>query len=123
MLLLKECFQIYMQRLNNTSDRAEPSAELEALRKRVKWRSAERGTRENELILRSFCAEHLNKMNLSQLQQFERLLSTDDVSDPDLYKYLTGAKPVPPAVAELEVYKMLAAHVNSKNLALKGAAF
>jgi succinate dehydrogenase flavin-adding protein (antitoxin of CptAB toxin-antitoxin module) len=123
MLLLKECFQIYTRRLDRPQEPADPEAQLAALRKRVKWRSSERGTRENELILRSFCAEHLDKLDMKQLQQFERLLSTDDVSDPDLYKFLTGAKPVPPELAQQDIYKMLAAHVSAKNLALKGAAF
>lgn len=47
----------------------------------------ERGTKENELILRSFMKLHLDKLNNDQLNSFIQFL---DEPDPKIFKWLTG---------------------------------
>lgn len=62
-------------------------------RKRLRFRSWHRGTREMDLLLGSFADRHLSGFSDSQLERYERLL---ELSDSDLYEWMTGRTPVPP---------------------------
>jgi antitoxin CptB len=64
-------------------------------RKRARFRSWHRGTREMDLILGRFADESLAGLTGSELDQYERLL---DISDTDLLAWITGAKAVPAGV-------------------------
>ena len=69
-----------------------PAAELR--RKRLLYRSWHRGMRESDLILGRFAAAHLAGFDEAQLDRFEALL---DCADADLYDWVTGRAPPPPA--------------------------
>jgi succinate dehydrogenase flavin-adding protein (antitoxin of CptAB toxin-antitoxin module) len=71
----------------------------------------ERGMKENEIIFRSFIAKHLDTMPAELLPQFEELL---DLPDPELYKWLSGGKPVPEDIAASDIWKMVANHVKTE---------
>lgn len=68
------------------------SPQLDAMRRRLKFRSWHRGTREADLLLGSFADRHLDGFSAEQLDRFDRLLGS---SDPDLYNWMTGREPVP----------------------------
>lgn len=74
---------------------AEPpvAGALDIRRKRLIFRSWHRGTREADLIIGSFADTHVPTFGDDQLDRFERLL---EMSDPDLYNWMTGQEPVPP---------------------------
>jgi len=61
-------------------------------RKRLRFRSWHRGTREADLLLGRFADAHLATMDAEQLAQFAALL---DLADPDLIDWLTGRAPLP----------------------------
>lgn len=61
---------------------------------RVRFRAWRRGFREADLILGPFADRHARAMTEGDLERFEDLL---DQPDPDLYAWITGAAPVPPA--------------------------
>ena len=61
---------------------------------RVRFRAWRRGFREADLILGPFADRHAASMTPAQLDRFERLL---DEPDHDLYAWVTGAAPTPPA--------------------------
>jgi len=63
-------------------------------RKKLIFRSWHRGTREIDLLLGRFADTHLSDFDEAQLTQYDRMLNN---SDPDLYNWITGAEPVPPA--------------------------
>ena len=65
------------------------------LRKRLRFRSWHRGTREMDLILGRFADANLAAMDRSQLDRYGRLLEN---SDPDIYNWLVG-RGSPPDVA------------------------
>jgi len=65
---------------------------LQVGRKRLRYRSWHRGTREADLLLGRFADAHLAAMDEAQLGRFAALL---DVSDPDLVDWLTGRLPRP----------------------------
>jgi len=67
--------------------------------------------KENEIIFRSFIAKHLDTMPSNLLAEYEELL---DLPDPDLCKWLTGAKSPPEDVAASDIWKMVIAHVKSE---------
>src|SRR5690625_7759066 len=56
-------------------------------RKKLRWRSWHRGTREMDLLVGGFADSHLAQMNDEQLDRFEKLLHT---TDPDHYRWLVG---------------------------------
>ena len=77
-------------------------------RKRLRFRSWHRGTREVDLLLGRFADAHLAAMDAEQLAQFAALLA---LPDPDLLDWLTGRAPLPPGhdngvVASLSGFKV-----------------
>lgn len=67
---------------------------IETWRRRLRFRSAHRGSRELDLILGPFAARYIDEFDRSQLEHYERLL---EMPDPDLYNWLAGRAPVPDA--------------------------
>jgi antitoxin CptB len=63
-------------------------------RKRLLFRSWHRGTRESDLILGRFAETYLAGFDESQLDRYEALL---DCADSDLFDWMTGRAPPPPA--------------------------
>lgn len=66
--------------------------ELDNRRKRLIFRSWHRGTREMDLIMGSFAEVNVPAMDEGALDLYEELLHT---SDPDVYDWISGQKPVP----------------------------
>jgi antitoxin CptB len=71
-----------------------PVTDLEVRRKRLRFRSWHRGTKEMDVILGTFADRTLAGLTASQLDRFEALLHN---SDPDLYAWITGREAVPKA--------------------------
>jgi succinate dehydrogenase assembly factor 2 len=81
-------------------------SKLDSRRKRLLFRSKERGMLETDLILGSFAIKNLEGMNETQLVQFEEIL---DCIDPDLFMYLTKKVDTPPEL-DNEVMHMIQLH-------------
>jgi antitoxin CptB len=62
-------------------------------RKRLRFRSWHRGTRESDLILGRFADSHLARFDDAQLDRYEALL---ECSDADLFDWVAGRAPPPP---------------------------
>jgi antitoxin CptB len=77
----------------------------QTLRKRLKFRSWHRGTREMDLILGRFADRHLPAMDRGQLDSYALLL---EESDPDIYDWLTGNAP-PPGMIASDLWQLLVA--------------
>lgn len=73
---------------------------------RLRFRSWHRGTREMDLLLGTFADENLPAFSEAQLDQYEAIL---EISDPDLYNWMTGKEPVPPE-EDTDVMQKLCAH-------------
>ncbi len=67
---------------------------MDIRRKRLLFRARHMGTNENDIFFGGFAEERLPVLSEAELDQFETLL---EVNDPDLFLWVTGAKPVPPA--------------------------
>jgi antitoxin CptB len=63
-------------------------------RKKLKFRSWHRGTREIDLLLGRFADAHLDSFTPEQIDLYDRFLNN---SDPDIYNWITRQEPVPPA--------------------------
>lgn len=86
--------------------RQEQTADALAIRrKRLRFRSWHRGTREMDLLVGGFADAHLAGFDSAQLDRFEGLLLEPD---PDLYNWMTGAA-LPPAELDHDVMKMIRA--------------
>jgi len=72
-------------------------------RRRLRYRSWHRGTREADLILGRFADAHLADFSAEQLDRYGALL---EKSDPDIYDWLIGRVPVPAAV-DSDVFRLL----------------
>ena len=65
---------------------------VEIRRKRLRFRSWHRGTKETDLLLGSFADVHLAMLSPAQLDRYEALLeSSDDV----IFDWITGRTAVP----------------------------
>ncbi len=67
----------------------------EIRRKRLMFRSWRRGTRESDLILGRFAEAHLARFDRAQLDRYEALL---ECADADLFDWVSGQEPPPPAL-------------------------
>ncbi|MGH6930891.1 MAG: succinate dehydrogenase assembly factor 2 [Dongiaceae bacterium] len=63
-------------------------------RRRLRFRSWHRGTREADLILGRFADRHLAEFSAEQLDRYAALL---EKSDPDIFDWIAGRQPVPSA--------------------------
>lgn len=61
-------------------------------RKRLKFRSWHRGTRELDLIMGTFADRHLDGLAGAELDLYDQILTHPD---PDLYNWITAVEPVP----------------------------
>ncbi|MBM3503271.1 MAG: succinate dehydrogenase assembly factor 2 [Alphaproteobacteria bacterium] len=68
---------------------------LDERRRRVRYRSWHRGTREMDLLLGGFADRHLATMSADDLEAFERLIA---LPDPDLYAIYRRLEAPPEAV-------------------------
>ena len=75
-------------------------------RDRLRFRSWHRGTREMDLILGSFADKHLRAFTPEQVARYEALL---DENDPDIYDWIMGSEPPPPA-HDNDVMRLLREH-------------
>lgn len=71
-----------------------PEDNISIMRKRLIFRSWHRGTREVDLLLGKFADAHIPSMDAEALVHYDRFLKN---SDPDIYNWITGQEPVPPA--------------------------
>lgn len=74
-------------------------------RRRLRYRAWHRGTREMDLVLGRFADAELAAMDSAELDRFEELM---EASDPDLFAWLVGRRPVPPA-NDTPLFRRLAA--------------
>ncbi|HVO14009.1 MAG TPA: succinate dehydrogenase assembly factor 2 [Alphaproteobacteria bacterium] len=65
-------------------------------RKRLRFRSWHRGTRELDLLLGPFADRHLDALSAAELAEYEALLL---MPDPDVYDWILGQAEPPPAIA------------------------
>jgi antitoxin CptB len=79
---------------------------------RLRFRSWHRGTREMDLLMGSFADAHLGRFTPDQILQYEALLQ---ISDPDLYNWITGGEQVP-ANLNNDVMRLLCAHRYAEKL-------
>lgn len=60
---------------------------LETRRKRIRFRSWHRGTKEMDLLMGTFADRHLAELDGDQLDRFEALL---DLPEPVVYNWIVG---------------------------------
>ena len=66
--------------------------ELDTVRKRLLIRSWRRGTKELDLILGKFSNNNVSKLDVTELDLYEQLLSNDDYV---IYNWLFGKEEIP----------------------------
>ncbi len=60
--------------------------------RRLVYRSRYTGTKETDLIFSAFAERYLDELDDALLDEYEALIEN---SDPDLYMWISGRKPVP----------------------------
>ena len=76
---------------------------LEIRRKRLKYRSQHRGTKELDLLLGRFAAARLDTLDATQIDRFEALL---EAPSPLVYAWVTGQDAAPPEM-DSDVLRLL----------------
>ncbi len=79
------------------------SEDLENRRKRLRFRSWHRGTKENDLLMGRFADAHLAAFDSAELDLYEAIL---ELPDPDLMGWISGRTPLP-AEADSPVMRLL----------------
>ena len=69
-----------------------PVEKMEAHRKRLIYRSKQRGWLELDLVLGSWATKHVSALNESQLREYEDILNQETI---DIYKWITAEQEVP----------------------------
>jgi antitoxin CptB len=72
-------------------------------RRRLRFRSWHRGTREADLVLGRFADVHLAHFSADQLDRYAALL---EKSDPEIYDWITDRAPVPRDL-DTDVFQLL----------------
>ncbi len=75
----------------------------EIRRKRLRFRSWHRGTRELDLMLGRFADRFMASLTTEQLDRYEALI---DQPDPDIFRWVSGGE-APPAVHDTDVMAMI----------------
>jgi antitoxin CptB len=78
---------------------------LDARRRKLLYHAWHRGTREMDLILGRFADAEIGSLSEAEVAELERL---SDLSDGELYAWISGAKPVPPNY-DTAMYRRIAA--------------
>lgn len=76
---------------------------LDNIRRKLRFRSLRRGTKESDMVIGGFAEAHLGDLDAGQLADFEALL---DENDQDVLSWVIDMKPPPPAF-DTTVLKML----------------
>lgn len=79
------------------------SEDLETKRRKLRFRSLRRGTKESDLVMGGFAEARLHGLDAEQLDRFEALL---DENDQDVLSWVIEMKP-PPAAFDTDVLAML----------------
>ena len=66
--------------------------ELESLKKKIKYRSAYRGTKEMDLLLSSFVANIINILSTSELKKLDDFMNC---SDENISNFYLNKSPIP----------------------------
>ena len=80
-----------------------PAKPIEEHRKRLRFRSWHRGTKEIDLLLGNFADAWLDRLTVEQLRRYEALL---DASDADLFEWVVGGAAAP-QVHDHDVLRLL----------------
>ena len=86
--------------------------ELDARRKRLRFRAWHRGMREMDLLLGRFADSAVAGFSDSEVTLFEALM---EVPDPDLYSWITGAVPVPANLNTALFKRLCAFHLEGQD--------
>tara|TARA_R110000868_G_scaffold266660_2_gene525990 strand:+ start:2791 stop:3054 length:264 start_codon:yes stop_codon:yes gene_type:complete len=76
---------------------------LETVRRKLRFRSLRRGTKESDMVIGGFANDHLQDLDQRQLEHFEALL---DENDQDVLSWVMEMMP-PPAAFDTDVLDML----------------
>lgn len=79
--------------------------DIEAFRRKLRFRAWHRGTREMDLLMGQFADEHLPAFTADELRQFAEMLAEND---PDLYDWYCGISQPPANVVTPALEKFLA---------------
>ncbi|MGE0724878.1 MAG: succinate dehydrogenase assembly factor 2 [Alphaproteobacteria bacterium] len=71
--------------------------------KKLRFRSAHRGTKEIDLLLGGFAERHLDSLTADQVDRYEALIETQD---PNLYDWIVG-RAAPPPEHDTDVLAMI----------------
>jgi antitoxin CptB len=82
------------------------SESLDVRRKRLRYRSRYRGTKELDVLLGSFAEAHLDAFDAAQIGRFEALL---EAPEPLITAWLLRREP-PPADFDTDVLRLLLGH-------------
>jgi succinate dehydrogenase flavin-adding protein (antitoxin of CptAB toxin-antitoxin module) len=83
-------------------------------RKRMIYRSKQRGWLEADLLMGSWAVENVPKLSEAELDEYDILLKEETI---DIYNYISGKDALPPHLAELGVMKKIQGYAMERTMA------
>jgi succinate dehydrogenase assembly factor 2 len=83
-------------------------------RKRMIYRSKQRGWLEADLLMGSWAAKNVPSLTKQELDEYEILLQEETI---DIYNYISGKDPLPDHLKELKVMKKIQVYAQDRNMA------
>ena len=83
-------------------------------RKRMIYRSKQRGWLEADLLMGSWAVKNVPKLSLAELDEYDVLLKEETI---DIYNYISGKDTLPPHLAELGVMKKMQSYALERTMA------
>jgi succinate dehydrogenase assembly factor 2 len=85
--------------------RADSPDEADAVRRRrIIYRSKQRGWLEVDLLLGTWAMEYADKLTTQEMDEYELLLEEETI---DIFNFVSGKDPLPPHLADLGIIKKL----------------
>eukprot|EP00607_Mallomonas_marina_P001143 CAMPEP_0182430790 /NCGR_PEP_ID=MMETSP1167-20130531/43374_1 /TAXON_ID=2988 /ORGANISM="Mallomonas Sp, Strain CCMP3275" /LENGTH=166 /DNA_ID=CAMNT_0024616271 /DNA_START=81 /DNA_END=581 /DNA_ORIENTATION=- len=91
----------------------EPKLRDEVRRRRMIYRSKQRGWLEVDLLMGSWAAENVPLLTEEELDQYDAILEEETI---DIFNYMSGQQPLPSHLAELPLMEKLRKYSYAKNI-------
>ncbi|KAH8828915.1 DUF339-domain-containing protein [Flagelloscypha sp. PMI_526] len=88
----------------------------ETMRARLLYQARKRGTLENDLLLSTFARDHLAKMSMEQMRDFDELM---DEMDWTVYYWVTRQRPPPERWLKSKVFEKLTEHAKNEGKVIR----
>ena len=110
---IRDADSMYRNQFKHTESNLSVEEAIKVKRKRLIYRSKQRGWLEVDLLLGTWAVENVPKLNLVELEEYHTLLEEETI---DIFNYVSGKTPLPPHLATLSIMPAIKAYAYSAQI-------